>query len=98
MSFSNIKSFIKEYWTAFVTLLLGIGQIYLLIYSMQQAAYLLVHSDKTNTTFVTILVGCWFLTLALSIAFPTIVISHQANTIKKLQAEIKQPQEKNDEK
>lgn len=51
MSFSNIKSFIKENWAAFVTFLLGFGQLYLFICFVQQIARLSKHSDKVNNTF-----------------------------------------------
>lgn len=89
MSFSNIKSFCKENWAAFVTLILGFGQFYIFICCVQQGARWLQHSTKMNDNLFTILGGIWLLTLALSIAFPTIIISHQAYTIKKLQAEKK---------
>ncbi|MEY8614020.1 hypothetical protein AALH53_05775 [Limosilactobacillus reuteri] len=88
MSFSNIKSFIKENWAAFVTFLLGFGQLYLFICFVQQIARLSKHSDKVNNTFLMILGGSWLLTLALSIVFPTIIISHQAYKIKNYQRQI----------
>ncbi len=87
MSFSNIKSFCKENWAAFVTLLLGFGQFYIFICCVQQGARWLQHSTKMNDNLFTILSGIWLLTFVLSIAFPTIVISTQAHKIKKLQAE-----------
>ena len=51
MSFSNIKSFIKENWAALVTFLLGFGQLYLFTCFLQQIAHLSKHSDKVNNTF-----------------------------------------------
>lgn len=84
MSFSNIKSLIKENWAAFVTFLLGFGQLYLFTCFLQQIARL----DKVNNTFLMILGGSWLLTLALSIVFPTIIISHQAYKIKNYQRQI----------
>ena len=52
MSFSNIKSFIKENWAALVTFLLGFGQLYLFTCFLQQIAHLSKHSDKVNNTFL----------------------------------------------
>lgn len=89
MSFSNIKSFCKENWAAFVTLGLGFGQLILFIYMVQQAALWLEHSTSMDSTYLTNLGGIWIVTFTLSVAFPTIIISHQAYTIKKLQAEKK---------
>ncbi len=86
MSFSNIKSFIKENWAALVTFLLGFGQLYLFTCFLQQIARLSKHS--VNTTFLMILGGSWLLTLALSIVFPIIIISHQAYKIKNYQRQI----------
>ncbi|MCC4394841.1 MULTISPECIES: hypothetical protein [Bacillota] len=88
MSFSNIKSFIKENWAALVTFLLGFGQLYLFTCFLQQIAHLSKHSDKVNNTFLMILGGSWLLTLALSIVFPIIIISHQAYKIKNYQRQI----------
>ena len=59
MSFSNIKSFIKENWAAFVTFLLGFGQLYLFICFVQQIARLMI------------LGGSWLFTLAISITSKT---------------------------
>lgn len=88
MSFNNIKSFCKENWAVFVTLVLGFGQLYLFIYLMQQAALWVEHSTpNANIDSLQLLCGIWLLTLALSIAFPAIIISCQAHKIKKLLAE-----------
>ena len=71
MRFSYIKSFIKENWAAFVTFLLGFGQLYLFICFVQQIARLSKHSDKVNNTFLMILGGSWLFTLAISIPSKT---------------------------
>lgn len=87
MSFNNIKSFCKENWAVFVTLILGFGQFCLFIYLMQQAALWVERSTNANIDSLQLLCGIWLLALALSIAFPAIIISCQAHKIKKLLAE-----------